>query len=53
MVDEPVDQAAVAPRGVRDDERRDLAAAVINQRGGVVVLVDVYADDQGGLLSVG
>jgi len=53
MVDEPVDQAAVALRCVRGNEGRNLPAAVIDQRGGVVVLVDVDTDDQGGLLSGG
>ena len=53
VIDEPVDQAAVALRSVRDDERRDLTAAVVNQCGGVIVLVDIDTDDQGGLLSGG
>src|SRR5205807_7347755 len=53
MIDQPVDQAPVALRGVRDNQRRDLAAAVINQRDCVVVLVNVDTDDQGGLLSGG
>jgi hypothetical protein len=53
VLDEPVDQAAVALRGIRDDERGDLATTVIDQRSGVVVLVNVDSDDQGGLLSGG
>lgn len=53
ILDQPVDQAPVARRGVRGDQRCDLTAAVIDQRGGVVVLVNVDAEDQGGLLSDG
>src|ERR1019366_4572528 len=50
MVDEPVDEAPISLRRVRGDERRNLAAAVIDQSGGAVVLVNVDTHDQNGLL---
>ena len=51
---EPVQQLPIAVGTVGDDQRRDLTAAVIDQRGGVGVLVDVDADEhQGGLLARG
>jgi hypothetical protein len=53
LLEQPVDQSPIALRGVWGDQRRDLSAAVIDECGGVVVLVNVDADDQGGLLSGG
>jgi hypothetical protein len=50
-VDQPVDQLPVALRGVGDAQRIDQAAAFIDQRDGVSVLVNVDTDDQGGLLA--
>jgi hypothetical protein len=53
MLDQPADQLPIARRAVRDREGSDLAAAVIDQRGGMSLLVNVDADDQGGLLARG
>jgi hypothetical protein len=53
VVDQPVDQTPVALRSVGNDQCCYLTAAVIDQRGGVVVLVNVDTNDQGGLLSGG
>jgi hypothetical protein len=53
VVDQPVDQASIALRRVSDHNGRDLTAALIDQRGGMVVLVNIDPDDQSGLLSCG
>lgn len=53
MLDQPVDQPSIALGTVGERERRDLAAAIVDQRGGMGVLVNVDADDQGGLLARG
>jgi len=52
VVDEPVDQATIAPRVIGDSQRGNLAAAVIQQRDSMAALVNVDTDDhQGGLLA--
>lgn len=50
MIGEPGQEALVALGRVGEGEGRYLAAALIEQRGGMAVLVDIDADDQSGLL---
>jgi hypothetical protein len=53
VIDQPIDQLPIALGAVGDAQRRDLAAAVIDQRGGMSLFVNIDADDQGGLLARG
>jgi hypothetical protein len=45
VIGQPADQPPIALRAVGEHERAVLAAALIDHRGGVQVLVDVDADE--------
>ena len=52
-IDQPIDQLPKALRAVGDGQSANESAAVIDQRGGMGLLVNVDPDDQGDLLAHG